>query len=136
MYGKADIAVNHSILPACHDFPMTTTFQSRIAEALKDSGLSQAEFARRVGIHRATVGDWVKGRSADPKLDAIFSAADVLRVQAQWLATGHGPKERLQLTPENLSLVAAYQKLTQDERDAIRLMLDRMTTRRDHSAAA
>ncbi|CAK0775660.1 hypothetical protein CCP3SC1_70038 [Gammaproteobacteria bacterium] len=47
-----------------------------------------AEFGRRVGVTRATVGDWLHGRTAELKGDKLFDVARELGVTPEWLARG------------------------------------------------
>lgn len=49
--------------------------------------MSQAELARRVGITRSAVNQWVKkGCVSTP--EHLFAAADALGCSPRWLATG------------------------------------------------
>lgn len=60
------------------------TFQSRLKEALANSGLSQAELARRANIGRNSISDYLKGKY-EAKQDKLHSLARVLNVDEGWL---------------------------------------------------
>jgi len=44
---------------------------TRLAEAIRESGRTQAEIARLVGVHPATVSMWVSGRIEPPVSRAL-----------------------------------------------------------------
>ena len=52
-------------------------FRARLLESIERTGLSQGEVARRIGVKRAAVNSWCKGRNTPPlettrKLGALF----------------------------------------------------------------
>lgn len=55
--------------------------QKRVAEAIKQSGLTQTELAHRLGISPATVSHYVKGDKM-PALDTFANLCAVLDVDA------------------------------------------------------
>lgn len=59
-------------------------FQSRLKIAIKNKGISQAELARRSGLSRASITDYLKGKYK-AKQRAIFALAQALDVDAFWL---------------------------------------------------
>ena len=59
-------------------------FQSRLKIAIENKGISQAELARRSGISRASITDYLKGKYK-AKPGAIYSLAQALDVDAFWL---------------------------------------------------
>lgn len=59
-------------------------FQSRLKIAIENKGISQAELARRSGISRASITDYLKGKYK-AKPGAIHSLAQALDVDAFWL---------------------------------------------------
>lgn len=67
-----------------------TTFADRIERALRESGTTAADVARATGLSRAAVSKWVSGQTANVRPDNLFKAADYLRVNPRWLATGQG----------------------------------------------
>jgi transcriptional regulator with XRE-family HTH domain len=59
------------------------SLMATLAEIIRDAreriGISQAEFARRVGVSRSTTSDWEKGETA-PRRDLAPLVAQVLRI--------------------------------------------------------
>lgn len=63
--------------------------QNRIKEIRKTLGMTQQEFADRLGIKRTTIGNYEAGRN-DP-VDAVISLiCDRCNVNEKWLRTGDG----------------------------------------------
>lgn len=100
---------------------MNESITDRIRQAIDASGLKQAEIARRVGVERQTVGDWYHGRSVNVRPDHLFTLADVLGVEARWLATGHGPRERVSPILSNYAEV--IRQLSPEAREALLIVL-------------
>lgn len=77
------------------------TWMDRLAKRLKEArlraGLSQTELAERIGVSRGAVGQWETGDS-NPSNANMRSAADVLGVNVDWLASQRGPMEASPLT--------------------------------------
>lgn len=69
-----------------------TTLQSRLTEALREKGAKPAHLASAVGATRATVSDWVNGKTKAISPDYLFAVADFLGVYPDWLAHGKGPR--------------------------------------------
>lgn len=59
-------------------------FQSRLKIAIENKGISQAELARRSGLSRASITDYLKGKYK-AKPGAIYSLAQALDVDTFWL---------------------------------------------------
>lgn len=55
--------------------------QTRVAEAIRQSGLTQTELARRLGIGQQTVSHYVKGDKM-PALDTFANLCAVLDLDA------------------------------------------------------
>lgn len=49
----------------------------RIKDGLKKKGMTQKELARRLGINRSSVGQWVSGRAL-PSLDKFLRIVEIL----------------------------------------------------------
>lgn len=65
--------------------------QTRMRLARRHIGLSQAELAERVGVHRSAVSHWESPGGHSPSLSNIRRVAKVANVHFEWLATGRGP---------------------------------------------
>lgn len=58
--------------------------RKRLCEAIRESGLTQIEIARRLGIAQATVGQYLSGR-AMPALDTFANLCAVLDVDPAYI---------------------------------------------------
>lgn len=56
-----------------------TTIQENIAKEIKNSGLSQTEIARQLGVKQPTVGQYISGR-ATPSLNTFANLCVILDV--------------------------------------------------------
>lgn len=59
-------------------------FQSRLKEALSESGLSQSELGRRAGIDRTVISGYIRGKYKAKQYN-LYSIAKVLDVNVAWL---------------------------------------------------
>lgn len=55
--------------------------RERLVEAIRNSGMTQTELARRLGIRQPTIGQYLSGRSM-PALDTFANLCKVLDVDA------------------------------------------------------
>lgn len=58
--------------------------QQRLAEAIRQSGMTQTEIAAKVGIKQPTVGQYLSGRSM-PALDTFANLCAVLDVDPAYI---------------------------------------------------
>lgn len=65
------------------------TFGDRLADARETLGLSQEEFAKRVGIKLKTLVAWENDFS-EPRANKLQMIAGMLNVSMVWLMTGEG----------------------------------------------
>lgn len=65
----------------------------RIAYALQECGLGPAEIARRVGVRRPAVDQWLSGDTKNLKMDNLFALADVSGFSPRWIARNEGPQK-------------------------------------------
>lgn len=56
----------------------------RIVEAIKQSGMTQTEIARKIGVTQSSVGQYLSGRSL-PALDTFARLCQVLDVSPEYL---------------------------------------------------
>jgi transcriptional regulator with XRE-family HTH domain len=73
--------------------------KDRLADAIKEAGLSASELARACNVTAAAVSKWLDGRTKKLSADNYASAARALGVREEWLRTGKLPRER-QNAPE------------------------------------
>ena len=55
------------------------------------AGITQAELARLCGVKPPSVNGWLSGKSKFLRGENLLQAANALKVNQQWLATGEGP---------------------------------------------
>ena len=82
---------------------------ARIALLRRQAGMSQAEFAKRLGISPSTVGMYEQGRR-EPALEILVSMARLLEVSTDYLLTGKSmDKKEEKLTGQAImnSLISA-----------------------------
>ena len=58
--------------------------QQRLAESIKQSGMTQTELATRLGIKQPTIGQYLSGR-AMPALDTLANLCNVLDLDANYI---------------------------------------------------
>ena len=75
------------------------TLAERMKTAMQESGVTQSELARLVGVRPTSVNDWLSGKTKSLKGDSAVRASEVMNVRAKWLSTGEGPKRREQGAP-------------------------------------
>ncbi len=117
----------------CHTARVDTppSFTDRLRLVFEESGLTQAELARRLRVPRATVNAWFQGRSINLTHDNLFALADALNVVARWLGTGRGRKELAKLQPNHTELLRCYTALDQKERAAVDLIVHQIAEKHD-----
>ncbi len=58
--------------------------QKRLAEAIKQSGMTQTQLAQRLGIKQPTIGQYLSGR-AMPALDTLANLCKILDIDANYI---------------------------------------------------
>lgn len=97
---------------------MESTIQSRLKDARKKSGLTQAEVAALVGISQPTYSQLESGVSKSSTL--LPQLAFVLGVRPHWLATGTGPREGdMTLDIDERELVAAWRTMPKSSKELV-----------------
>lgn len=71
------------------------TWNDRLNGLLEERSVRPAKLARACKMTRASVNEWTKGTTKNPKLDNFFAACDALKVRPRWLALGDLPMEPL-----------------------------------------
>lgn len=93
---------------------------SRVKEIRKTSGLTQQEFADRLGITRGAVSNWDLGHS-DPSDSAISLICREFNVREAWLRDGEG--DMLEVKPRAEELGELVRKLLADRPESFRSRL-------------
>ena len=63
------------------------TVSERIIKVLKERNMTQAEFAKQVGIATSTISEWKK-KKTNPTSEKIMVICKVLGVTPEWLLSG------------------------------------------------
>lgn len=99
------------------------TISERILKVLKDRNMTQAEFAKQVGIATSTISEWKK-RKTNPTADKIMDICNVLQTTPEQLLTGKGIEDEENITvtsrescftPYDIQLVQDYHGLKEEQ---------------------
>lgn len=74
-----------------HSITYVKTFADRLRYVREKRRMTQAELARACGISQGAIANYEAQTRSTPR--AIFTLANVLKVNAQWLYDGSGPIE-------------------------------------------
>ena len=100
-----------------------STSSERILKVLKDRNMTQAEFAKQVGIATSTISEWKK-RKTNPTADKIMDICNVLQITPEQLLTGKGIEDEENITvtsrescftPYDIQLVQDYHGLKEEQ---------------------
>ena len=69
--------------------PESATFGDRLAAARENTGMTQAEFAKRLGVKKSTMAAWEQDLS-EPRANRLSMMAGILNVSITWLLMGEG----------------------------------------------
>lgn len=99
------------------------TISERILKVLKDRNMTQAEFAKQVGVATSTISEWKK-RKTNPTADKIMDICNVLQITPEQLLTGKGIEDEENITvtsrescftPYDIQLVQDYHGLKEEQ---------------------
>lgn len=103
-----------------------STLQERITKVLELNGLSQAELGRRIKVERATVNNWIKGKSAEINAPAALLLSKEFNLNPYWVVFGHLPMEASSqnpLSPEQIEALNLLSKMpTTSQKLALKLI--------------
>ena len=94
----------------------------RIIKVLKERNMTQAEFAKQVGISTSTISEWKK-RKTNPTVDKIMDICNVLQITPEQLLTGKGIEDEEEIaaaspeskfTPSDVKMIEDYHNLKEE----------------------
>lgn len=90
------------------------TIGGRIRLLRKDLNLTQAEFAKKIGLKQASIGLLENG-SRNITERNVLSICEAFSVNEEWLRTGNGQMYRSLITDNNLAIEVAKLLSSDDE---------------------
>ena len=98
------------------------TVSERIIKVLKERNMTQAEFAKQVGIATSTISEWTK-KKTNPTVEKIMDICNDLQITPEQLLTGKGiedeeiatamPESRF--TPQDIRMIEDYHGLREEQ---------------------
>lgn len=101
-----------------------TSLAERLKFALAQAGKKAPALARHCKVSPPAVYLWLSSDSQTMKAQHVFDAARFLNVSPEWLATGRVPPTPAEMSEEALSIAAAFERLTLDQRAMTRSFID------------
>jgi DNA-binding transcriptional regulator YiaG len=94
------------------------TFGDRVSAAREQSGLTQKDLARRLGVRTSTVRNWEDDLS-EPRANRLSMMAGLLNVSMMWLINGKGegmdsPPDTGEVTPDMRAILNELRELRAD----------------------
>ena len=95
----------------------------RIIKVMKERNMTQAEFAKQVGISTSTISEWKK-RKTNPTADKIMDICNVLQITPEQLLTGKGIEDEDEIvatrpesrfTPGDVKMIEDYHNLKEEQ---------------------
>lgn len=87
------------------------TLSERLAYALQDAGMTQADLGRAVGVSRSAISQILAQQCKGMKPEHLIRACRVLRVRPEWLVLGEDPMRPMIVSQQDRLLWSAYQAL-------------------------
>ena len=96
----------------------------RIIKVLKERNMTQAEFAKQVGISTSTISEW-KNKKTNPTADKIMDICNVLQITPEQLLTGKGIEDEEEIatsSPESkfthldIQMVEDFHRLKKEQK--------------------
>jgi transcriptional regulator with XRE-family HTH domain len=111
----------------------------RLRYARKLRGLTQEELEAKTGVSQSAISDLEKGESKSPSGTNLVTLAQKLEVNPDWLATGKGDMEQIDvpLSPRAIQVAKDWLRLAPEIQDSIEDMIRKMvkTSSADKEAA-
>ena len=104
------------------------TFGERLAQAMQDEGLSQADLARAIGVSRSAIHQIINGASKGLRPEHLILACRRLRVRPEWLALGEGPVRPVLYSQDDCEIIRTYQLLSPQQQAAVAAIVREIST--------
>jgi transcriptional regulator with XRE-family HTH domain len=96
----------------------SATFGDRVAASREQSGLTQKELARRLGVRTSTIRNWEDDLS-EPRANRLSIMAGILNVSMMWLINGQGegmdsPPDAGEVTPDMRAILNELREIRAD----------------------
>lgn len=104
-----------------------TTSQHRLAELINDLGITQNEFAKRTGLNKGTISNYLSGKR-EPKQDQIYIISKTFNVDPAWLMGLDVPMHKMspQEKAYEMALLTKNAKLQEPIRKMMQLPDDKV----------
>ena len=99
------------------------TVSERIIKVLKERNMTQAEFAKQVGIASSTISEQKK-KKTNPTVEKIMDICNVLQITPEQLLTGKGIEDEKEIatampesrfTPQDIRMIEDYHGLREEQ---------------------
>ena len=110
------------------------TFAERFKQLREESGLTQEELARRLGVSKGTVGNYESGVRTPRKLDDLNSLADYFNVEIDYLLGRSNDRPEFNL--EEQWIISWYRNADEDTRIGIKSILRRFDQKESFAVSA
>lgn len=100
----------HASQPATYALPMH--IGDRVTKRLTAIDQRPVDLARSAGLSRSAISQWQDGSVQKIRPENLVAAADFLKCEIRWLATGQGPEEQFpRLTEDQRAIVDATNQM-------------------------
>ena len=104
------------------------TLADRIRAGMSASGVSQAELARACGVKPPSINGWLSGRAKFLRGENLLRAAQVLRVNRDWLATGRGEMSDSEaLSDQEAELLRMFRAVDDEARSLVMTVVGKLS---------
>ena len=110
------------------------TFAERFKQLREESGLTQEELARRLGVSKGTVGNYEAGTRTPRKLADLNSLADYFNVEIDYLLGRSSSRPEFNL--EEQWIISCYRNADEDTRIGIKSILRRFDEKETSASSA
>lgn len=102
----------------------------RIRELRKNLGLTQSEFAEKIGVDSKMISYYENGKSL-PSVDALVKIAELFDVSIDYLLLENAPKRSLKQMGdvELMEQISELDKLTEEDRESIKHIIKSLITK-------